>query len=42
MNLSTWAFIFGACGADLRISMPAAVKTASNAWGSRLSRSRSR
>jgi hypothetical protein len=24
MNLSAWAFIFGACGAVLRISMPSA------------------
>ncbi|WP_367667104.1 hypothetical protein [Streptomyces sp. DG2A-72] len=32
MNLSTWAFICGVCGALFRISMPSAVKTASNAW----------
>jgi hypothetical protein len=32
MNLSAWAFLFGACGAVLRVSMPSAVKAGSNAW----------
>jgi hypothetical protein len=42
MNLSAWAFIFGACGVFFKIAMFSLVKTASNTWVYRLSRSRRR
>lgn len=42
MNLSAWAFIFGACDALFKIAMFSLVKAASNAWVYRLSRPRRR
>ncbi|WP_405785526.1 hypothetical protein OG512_38400 [Streptomyces sp. NBC_01378] len=42
MNLSSWAFTFGACGALFKIAMFSLVKTASKASVYFASRSRSR